>query len=162
MGFDLIRLAPNDVDAPPVGFPARNTRREPLVRIRNARVMLFLEFVVYRVGSGIPAKPKLFDELLPLFIRLQGFECGALLVRNDVGHILVEPLAKSPACGFQFTRPLNVFGYLLLCVLFLRIVLLLRNRPGGGGQKKQRSKRNVDPSSAHKTPRGWTDRLGNY
>src|SRR6266516_2039222 len=97
-----------------------------------------------------------------LVMRLQGFECGALLVRNDVGHILVEPLPESPACGFQFTRPLNVFGYLLLCVLFLRIVLLLRNRPGGGRQKKQRSKRNVDPSSAHKTPRGWTDRLRNY
>src|SRR5438046_10765385 len=119
MGFDLFRLPPNDVDAPPVGFPAGNTRREPLIRIRNARVMLFLEFVVYGIGRGIPAQPELFDELLPLFIRLQGFECGALLVRTDVGYILVEPLPQGPARRFPPTSPLDVFRSLLLCVVSL-------------------------------------------
>src|SRR5438132_183264 len=152
MRLDFIRLPVNDVDAPAVGLPTRNTRREPLVRIGNTRVMFFFEFVVYRVGRRIPAKPKLFDELLTLLIRLERFECGALLVRDDVGDVLVEPLAKSPASGFLFTRPLDVFRHLLLRVLFLRVRFLLRNRPGGS-QKQQRSEGDENPSSAHKTPR---------
>src|SRR5439155_26506923 len=98
----------------------------------------------------------------PVLIVRQGFEGGARMGRDGVGDSRVGPLGRSPACWFQFTRSLTVFGCLLLCVVFLRFVLLLRNRPGGGGQKKQRSERNVDPSSAHKTPRGWTDRLCNY
>src|SRR5207302_7973849 len=40
VGFNLVRFTINDVDAPAIGFPAWDTLREPLVRIRNPLVMI--------------------------------------------------------------------------------------------------------------------------
>jgi len=39
-----------------------------LIGIRNARVMLFFEFVFYRVRSWIATLPETFDELVPFFV----------------------------------------------------------------------------------------------
>src|SRR5262249_53335577 len=88
MRFLLVRRAVRNIDAATIRLPARNSARELLVRIRDAPVVLFLEFVFDRVRSGVTAQPELFDELLALFIRLQALERRPLFVRDDVGDVL--------------------------------------------------------------------------
>ena len=65
-----------------------------------------------RVRRGVAAQPELLDELFALFVRLQFFEGGALFIGDDVGDILVQPLA---------VRRLQLFlepGFALLALFF--------------------------------------------
>ena len=64
-----------------------------LVGVGDAAVVLFLELVFDGVRRGVAAQPELLDELLALVVGLQVLEGGPLLVGDDVGHVLVEPLA---------------------------------------------------------------------
>src|SRR3954454_18096499 len=91
MRLDLICRSEGDVHAAAIGLPARDTRGEVLVRISDTAVVLFLVLVLYGVRRTITAEPKLFDELIAFFIVGEREECLAFLVRNDVGHVLVEP-----------------------------------------------------------------------
>src|SRR5207244_11844120 len=50
MRFDFVRLSVKNVDASTIGLPSGNTGREPLVRIRDALVVVFLVFVSYDFG----------------------------------------------------------------------------------------------------------------
>ena len=53
--------------------------------------MLFLELVLGGIGSRVASQPELLDELLSLFIGGEPFPGLALLVGDDVHHVLVEP-----------------------------------------------------------------------
>src|SRR5260370_40027241 len=117
MGFDLRRLTVKNVDTPPIRLPTRNTRRVTLIRIGNTGVMLFLEFVFHRVGSGVAAKPKLLDELLAFFVGFQRLICSALFARDNVGYVFVKPFPEHPARSFLFARPFG--GVSLFRVLSL-------------------------------------------
>src|SRR5581483_10947426 len=92
MRLDFVRLAEDDVDAPAIGLPAGNASREMLVGISDALVVFLFEFVLFGVRRGIAALPESLDEIVPLFVVGQLFEGGPLLIRDDVGHILVQPL----------------------------------------------------------------------
>ncbi len=54
--------------------------------------MLFLEFVLFGVGSGVAAQPELLDEVLPLFVGVQLLEGLAFLVGDDIGDVFIQPL----------------------------------------------------------------------
>src|ERR1700674_4028347 len=68
MRLDFIRWTPDDVHAAAVGFPARNARKEALVSVGKAAVVLFLEYVGGRFRFGITSVPEDFNELLALFV----------------------------------------------------------------------------------------------
>ena len=93
MRLDFVGRAEGDVDAAAVGLPAGNARGEALVGVGDAAVVLFLELVLGGVRRGVAAQPELLDELLALFVRLQALEGVPLLVGDDVGDVLVQPLA---------------------------------------------------------------------
>ena len=63
-----------------------------LVGVGDAPVVLFLELVLDGIGRGVAAQPELLDELLALFVGLQALEGCLLLVGDDVGDVLVQPL----------------------------------------------------------------------
>ena len=91
MGVDGVRRAKGNVDVAAIGLPARFAGRIVVVGILDAPIVLFAEFVVGRVGIGIAAQPELLDERLALFVVAQVLECLPLFVRDDVGHVLIEP-----------------------------------------------------------------------
>ena len=93
MVFDFVRRAVRDVDAAAVGLPARDARGVVLVGVGDAAVVLFLELVLDGIGRGVAAQPELLDELLALFVGLQPLEGRALFIGDDVGDVLVQPLA---------------------------------------------------------------------
>src|ERR1051326_7648117 len=112
--------------------------------------MVFLEFVFYRVWSGVAAEPELFNKLLALFVGPKAVICSALFIGNNVGNVLVEPFLKDPARIFLFARPFR--GICLFRVISLCIIPFLGRGPGRS-QKKQESEGDNNPSSAHTTPR---------
>ena len=65
-----------------------------LVGVSDALEMFFLEFVLFGIGVRVAAPPKLFNEPLAFFIRVQPPESLPLSLRDDVGNIFVEPLWK--------------------------------------------------------------------
>src|ERR1700674_1037000 len=65
---------------------------EMLIGVRDAAVVLFFEVVVRKIGITAAAEPKLFNELLTLFVRVQLQESLALFRRDDIDSVLVEPL----------------------------------------------------------------------
>ena len=72
MRFDFVGRAVRDVDAAAIGLPAGDAGSVMLVGVSDAAVVLFLELVLYGVGSGIAAQPELLDELLALFVGVAG------------------------------------------------------------------------------------------
>ena len=64
-----------------------------LVGVSDPLVMFFAIFVLVGVRIGIAAQPELLDELLALFVGGELLESRPLLVRDDVGDVLVEPLS---------------------------------------------------------------------
>src|SRR5258706_12777125 len=92
MGFNFISGAPHDVHAASIGLPAGDSRSEMFVGVRYAPIMLFLEIVVRKIGIATATKPKLFDELLALFIGIKLQESLPLFGRDNVDDVLVEPL----------------------------------------------------------------------
>src|SRR5207249_9325981 len=108
----LVRRTVFDVDHAAVGFPAGDARRESLIGIRDAAVMLLAVLIFFGIGGGIAAQPELLDELLALLVGLQPPERLALLIGDDIADFLVHPL---------FIRSLQLFaqpGFLLLSLLF--------------------------------------------
>src|SRR5437868_5983026 len=106
MIFDIVRLAPDDVDAAAIGHPSGFSGSEALVRVGDAFVVFFFVFVFDGVRSGITTEPELFDELLALFIGRQPFESGAFFISNDVGGVFLQPflhgLANFVGLGLGF------------------------------------------------------------
>src|SRR5712691_10358368 len=86
--------------------------------------MLFLELVLHRVRSGVAALPERLDELLPLLVRLQLQERGALFIADDVGNFFLQPLLVG---GIELLLELfQVFRFVLrLIAFFLSVILLL-------------------------------------
>ncbi len=81
--------------------------------------MLFTEFVFDGVRGGVAAEPEVLDELLALFIGLQTHEGGAFLIGDDVGDVLIQPMAIGR-------------GKLFAELLFLGLALLIGHGPGSG------------------------------
>jgi hypothetical protein len=90
--LDLIGRPIGDVDAAAVCLPAGNSRSVALVGVGDTPVVLFFEFVLDRVRRGIAAEPELLDKLLPLVIGGETPPRLALLIRDNLRHILVDPL----------------------------------------------------------------------
>src|SRR5215472_18169636 len=71
VAFDLVGLAPHDVDPAAVRSPSGYAGGEPFVGIGNSAVVLFLELVLDGIRGRIAPLPKRLDELLALFVGLQ-------------------------------------------------------------------------------------------
>ena len=63
-----------------------------LVGIGDAAVVFFFIGIIHRIGIGIAALPELLDEVLAFLVGLQLQESFALGVRDDIGHVLAQPL----------------------------------------------------------------------
>src|SRR5579863_5538079 len=81
--------------------------------------MLLAKFVFLGVRSRIAPQPEILDERLPLVVGLQGLKNIALLVRNNVADLFVQP---------PLIRCFQLSLELLLIVLFLSIGLRLGDR----------------------------------
>src|SRR5207248_3427528 len=77
---DLVRFAIHDVHATTISFPSRNAGCEVLVGISDTRVMLFFEFVFYRIGRGITPRPEGFNEVVAFFGVRELLECRLLFI----------------------------------------------------------------------------------
>ena len=110
MGLNLVRLAEHDVNPSAIRLPSRNAGRKMLVRVSNTRVVIFLVFVLFGVGSGVAPLPEGLDKLVAFLIVAQLLERRPLFVRDNPGHILIEPL---------LVRALDFFGVVLHLLLFL-------------------------------------------
>ena len=95
----LVRCTEHDVDAASIGFPTLDPGSEVIVGVLDAPVVLLPERVLRGPGRGIAAVPELSNELLPLFIRLEGFEGSTLSIGDDVGDVFVEPLRLGGSFG---------------------------------------------------------------
>src|SRR5271169_1593461 len=113
MGFDLIGLAENDVDATAVGFPAWDTSREMLVGVGNALVVLFLIFVLFGIGGWVAALPEGFNKIVALFVVGELLKSGALFVGDDPDDVLFQPLFVGLA-QFLFERTLIFLSLFLI------------------------------------------------
>src|SRR5579871_6809999 len=144
----LVRRPERDVDAAAVGLPSRNSRSEMLVRVGDAAVVLFLELVFQRVGCRIAPQPELFDELLALFVRLKTLERGALLIGDDVEHILAQPLP---------VRSLEIFAEFLFFFLLLFFGKRLGYCFAGGRSRGRFLVRRRQYHSTHQNHQGTTE-----
>ena len=91
-----------------------------LVGVGNAAIVLFFKIVIRKVGIAAAPKPELFDELLALFIGIELKESVPFFWRNDVDHILIQPLL---VLAVEFLEGLAGF-------IFLRFPLLFSERLG--------------------------------
>ncbi len=89
MGFNLVRLAPGDVDAAAVGLPARNTRGIVFVGISDALVVLLTKLVLIGVRIRIAPAPELFNKALALVVGFEFLKGLTLFIGNDVSDVLV-------------------------------------------------------------------------
>src|SRR5229473_2101514 len=92
MRFDFVRRPQDNVDAAPVGSPARHAGAKVLVRKRNPAVVFFLHWILVLVGRRVATRPELLDELLPLRIGIETLKCLPLAIGDDIGYVLVQPL----------------------------------------------------------------------
>jgi hypothetical protein len=92
VGFDLIWRAEHDVNVPAIALPAGNAGRIALIRVRDTAVVFFLVFVLGGIRRRIATQPELFDKLLALVVGSEPVPCLPLLIGEDVGDILVQPL----------------------------------------------------------------------
>jgi hypothetical protein len=81
----------NDIDAAPIGLPSRNPGAKVFIGVGDAPVVLFLEFVLEGIGSGITSLPESFNELVAFFVVGELLEGGTLFGSNDVGDVLIQP-----------------------------------------------------------------------
>ena len=115
MGVDLIGLAVHDVNPAAIRSPAGHSRREMLVGIGDALVVLFFIFVFFGVRSGVAALPERFNKVVAFFVVRELFEGRAFFVGNDPDHVLFEPLLVG-------------LGQLVLERLLIPLFLLFRGR----------------------------------
>src|SRR6185312_8630188 len=92
MRIDLIRGAILDVDHPAVGFPTRDSGSIVVVRVGDTAVQFFFIFVFFGIRRRIAALPEILNELFAFFVRLQMLKSLALLVRDDICDVFVQPL----------------------------------------------------------------------
>ena len=62
------------------------------VRVFDATIMFFFEFVLHRIRRGIPALPESLDEVVALFVVGELLKSRPLLIRDDPCHVLIQPL----------------------------------------------------------------------
>src|SRR5258706_15964081 len=91
MGVNFVWRPELYVDAAAISFPAGNGRTKLFIGVCEAAIVLIFVLVLNRIRGGIPAKPELTDELLPLFVGLQGPQGSAFFIRNDACAIFIEP-----------------------------------------------------------------------
>src|SRR5689334_21721280 len=91
MRLNLVWLAPDNVNAAAIGFPARDARRKVFVGIGQAAVVFLFGCIDRRLRVGIALVPKNLDELLALLVRGEFQECFALVRRNDVHNLVCQP-----------------------------------------------------------------------
>ncbi len=115
MGFHFVWLAVHDQNPATIGFPAGNPRRELLVGQNDALVVFVPKLVIDGVGTRVPSKPELLDEVLPLLIGLETFESGILFGIDDVGNFVPRPVLQNVASLFILPRLL--FGFVILFAL---------------------------------------------
>src|ERR1700737_4020965 len=100
-----------------------------LIRVRNSSVMLFLELVIRQIWISATAQPKLLDELFPFLVGSQLPERVAFFRRNNVDHILVQPLlircVQFLKCFANFLLLGSIKGLTCGGILLLRCWLLL-------------------------------------
>src|SRR6202162_1984111 len=146
--LDLVCRAMNDVDAAAVRLPSGDARSEVLVGISDAAVVLFLEFILDGVGSGVAAQPELLDELLALLVGAELEEGLPLFVGDDVQDVFLEPLLIR---GVQLFEKLPVALLLLLrdrhrpLALLSRLGLWRGSLPAGNSEREQQKKRDYGP-----------------
>ena len=92
MRVDFIGWTPHDVDTAAVCPPARYSRGEVFVDIRNSTIVFLFKCVVGRIRVGIAPLPESLDKLLTLFVGIEVEKAAALFGSYDVDHVLVEPL----------------------------------------------------------------------
>src|SRR5579871_528205 len=117
MGIHLVRRPELDVDDSAICFPARHAGCEVFISVREAPVVLLLEFVLLGVGIRIAAQPELLDELLPLGVVRKPMEGLALLVGDDVGDVDLLP---DPEWRFEFLAEFAVALALIFFGLWFR------------------------------------------
>src|SRR5262249_18268118 len=88
--LDLDRRAEHDVDATAVRLPSRDAARELVVRVGDAPVMLLAGVVALPVCRA--SHPELLDERVSLLRSAELRKDGPLVIRDDVGDVLVRPL----------------------------------------------------------------------
>src|SRR5579862_7628754 len=91
MGLGRVRLAKSNVDVTAVGLPAGFAGGKVLIGVGNTPVVFLAELVFRRVWIGIAPEPELFDERVAFLVVAKGFERFALVVGDDIGHVLVKP-----------------------------------------------------------------------
>src|ERR1700680_1825046 len=89
--FDLIRRAIHDVDSAAVCFPAGDCLREALVRVREAPIMLFFEFILSGARCWVAAQPELFYETVAYFIFREPNKGCPLVWRDNPADLLIQP-----------------------------------------------------------------------
>ncbi len=97
-----------------IGLPAGLAGGVVLVGVGDAPVVLFAKFVVGRVGIRIAAQPELLDERIALFVVAQVSKGFALIVRDDVGDVLVRARScrrPSTPGGQPSARPVGPYRY---------------------------------------------------
>src|SRR5947209_4005240 len=137
MRFHFVGRAPHNVHTATIGAPARNTRREVLVGVGDAAIVLFLEIVVGQIGIVAAAQPELLDELFPLFVGFQLQEGSALFRRNDVNNVFVQPLLVWSVELFKRLLHLTLLLFVHLLRNWRRVGLL-RLRPYRWEDESQR------------------------
>src|SRR5580700_1279852 len=115
VGIYLICWTPHDVHATTVRFPARNPGGKVLVGVSDAAVVLFFKIVVRKIGIAAAPQPELLDKLLALFIGIKLQEGIPFFWRNDIDHVLVQPLF---VLAVEFFEGLARFLFLLFALLF--------------------------------------------
>src|SRR5579864_573918 len=114
----------DDVNPATIGFRSRHSRAEMFVCISTAAIVLFLELVLFGIGSGIAAAPEGFNKAVALGTVAE-FPEGRLFFRgNDVFHVFFKP---------AFMVRFNLAPVLLLVRAAHWILLNLFGRSGGTG-----------------------------
>ena len=92
VGFDLVGLAPHDIDTAAIRFPPGDPGSVVFVRIGNALVILFSKFILVSIRIRIAPSPEFLYEPFALFISLQFLEGPSFIIGNDVGDVFFQPV----------------------------------------------------------------------
>src|SRR5580765_1175371 len=99
MRLDFVGLAPGDVDPAAICSPAGNARGKMFVGVSDPLVIFLAIFVFVSIGIGIASPPKFFDKAFAFVVGCQLLESLSLLIGDDVGDVLVQPVLVG---SFQF------------------------------------------------------------
>ena len=133
MRVNGVGRAPGDVNPPAVRLPAGLAGRIVLVGVGDATIVLFAEFVLRRILVGVATQPEVLDESVALLVVAERPERLALLVGNDVAHILLQPRLVGPLQFLAYrllSGKLRLVGALSLERINFLILLVGRLRLG--------------------------------